>query len=72
MNYKTKTKDNMKKWFIENNKLVKIRGKYWLIPCISIWYDKEYFFETGVTSPAFGIQISFLNFAYGLTIQKGY
>jgi hypothetical protein len=62
----------MKKWFIENNRLVKIRGKYWLIPCISIWYDKYYFFETGVTSPAFGIQISFLNFAYGLTIQKGY
>ena len=62
----------MKKWFIENNRLVKIRGKYWLIPCISIWYDKEYFFETGVTSPSFGIQISFLNFAYGLTIQKGY
>ena len=31
MNYKTKTKDNMKKWFIENNRLVKIRGKYWLM-----------------------------------------
>jgi len=62
----------MKKWFIENNRFVTIRGKYWLIPCISIWYDKEYFLETGVTSPAFGIQISFLNFAYGLTIQKGY
>ena len=34
--------------------------------------DKEYFLETGVTSQAFGIQVSFLNFAYGLTIQKGY
>jgi hypothetical protein len=62
----------MKKWFIENNRLVKMRGRYWLIPCISIWYDKYYFLETGVTSPAFGIQISFLSFAYGLTIQKGY
>ena len=60
------------KWFVENNRFVKTRGKYWLIPCISIWYDKYYFLETGVTSPAFGIQISFLNFAYGLTIQKGY
>jgi hypothetical protein len=60
------------KWFVEKNRFVKIRGKYWLIPCISIWYDKHYFLETGVTSPAFGIQISFLNFAYGLTIQKGY
>ena len=30
------------KWFVENNRFVKIRGKYWLIPCISIWYDKYY------------------------------
>ena len=72
MTFKIKTKDNMKNWFIENNRFVKFKGKYWLIPCISIWYDKEHFLETGVTSPAFGIQISFLNFAYGLTIQKGY
>jgi len=50
----------------------KLDGKYWIIPCISIWYDKYRFLETGVTSPAFGIQISFINFAYGLTIQKGY
>lgn len=62
----------MKNWFIENSKFVKFRGKFWILPCISIWYDREYFLETGVTSPAFGIQISFLNFAYGLTIQKGY
>jgi len=60
------------KWFIENNRFVRINGKYWLIPCISIWYDKYHFLETGVTSPAFGIQISFINFVYGLTIQKGY
>ena len=60
------------KWFIENNRFVRINGKYWLIPCVSIWYDKYHFLETGVTSPAFGLQISFINFAYGLTIQKGY
>jgi hypothetical protein len=62
----------MKGWFIGNNRFVKIRGKYWVLPCISIWYDKYYFLETGITSPAFGIQISFLSFAYELTIQKGY
>ena len=62
----------MKNWFIEENRFVRMRGRYWLIPCISIWYDKYYFLETGVTSPALGIQISFLNFAYGLIIQKGY
>jgi hypothetical protein len=62
----------MKNWFISNNRIRKIKGMCWIIPCISIWYLKDYFLETGVTSPAFGIQISFLNFAYGLTIQKGY
>jgi len=60
------------KWFIGNNRFVRIIGKYWVLPCISIWYDKYYFLETGITSPAFGIQISFLSFAYELTIQKGY
>jgi len=60
------------KWFIEHNNFYCIRGKYWIIPCISLWYDKEYFLETGVTSPAFGLQISWISWAYGLTIQKGY
>jgi len=62
----------MNKWFIENNRFVTFRGKIWILPCVSIWYDKNYFLETGVTSPAFGIQISWLRWAYGLTIQKGY
>jgi len=62
----------MNNWFIENNRFVTFRGKIWILPCLSIWYDKHYFLETGVTSPAFGIQISWLRWAYGLTIQKGY
>lgn len=62
----------MSKWFIENNRFVKFKGKLWIIPCISLWYDEYHFLETGVTSPAFGIQISWLRWAYGLTIQKGY
>jgi hypothetical protein len=60
------------KWFIEQNKFATFRGRIWIIPCISIWYDKYYFLETGVTSPAFGFQLSWLSWAYGLTIQKGY
>ena len=32
----------------------------------------DYFLETGVTSPAIGLQISWLSWAYGLTIQQGY
>jgi hypothetical protein len=53
-------------------KFKKFEKRYWIIPCISIWYDQYYFLETGVYTPAFGIQISFLNFAWGLTIQKEY
>jgi hypothetical protein len=62
----------MSKWFIANNRYGKFNGKYWIIPCISLWYDKYSFLERGVTSPSFGFQISWLNFAYGLTIQKRY
>ena len=60
------------KWFIANNRYGKFNGMYWIIPCISLWYDKYSFLKTGVTSPSFGLQISWLNFAYGLTIQRGY
>ena len=62
----------MKKWFISQNGLYHIKGKIWIIPCISLWYDKDNFLETGVTSPSFGMQISWLNWSYGLIIQEGY
>lgn len=62
----------IRQWDIETNRFVRFRGKYWIIPCISIWYDKYHFLETGVESPAFGIQICWFNCAYCLKIQKGY
>jgi hypothetical protein len=62
----------MKTWIVTSTGIKKIQGMYWIIPCISIWYDRYRFLETGLTSPCFGIQISFISFAYGLTIQKGY
>jgi hypothetical protein len=58
------------KWSVDYNQFTKFTGKYWIIPCLSFWYDEYYFLETGVTTPAFGFQISFLNFAYGIVIQK--
>lgn len=60
------------KWFVEQNRFATLKGRIWFIPCISLWYDKYYFLESGVASPAFGLQISWLSWAYGLTIQKGY
>jgi hypothetical protein len=58
------------KWSVDYSKFTKVTGKYWIIPCISIWYDQYYFLETGVNTSAFGLQVSFFNFAYGLVIQK--
>jgi hypothetical protein len=59
-------------WKVNHSRLRKFTGKYWIIPCISIWYDRYYFLETGVETPAFGFQIAFLNYTYGITIQKSY
>ena len=36
----------MKKWFISQNGLYHIKGKIWIIPCISLWYDKDSFLES--------------------------
>jgi hypothetical protein len=60
------------KWFIDNNRFVKHKGYFMFIPCVSIWYDKYRFLETGLYTPAFGLQIGWFNFSYGLSIQKGY
>jgi hypothetical protein len=60
------------KLFIDVTKIYKYRGVYWLIPCVSLQYNNERFLETGVYSPAFSLQISFLNFTWGIIIQKGY
>jgi hypothetical protein len=62
----------MKKWFTSQNSFVSVKGRIWLFPCVSIWYDRNTFLETGVVSPAFGIQISFLRWSYSVTIQQGY
>lgn len=62
----------MKKWFIAQNKLLYFKGRFWFIPCISIWYDKNTFLETGVTTSAFGIQIAWFSWTYGFMLQKGY
>jgi hypothetical protein len=60
------------KWFIKTTKVWKYKGNYWLLPCISLRYDKYHFLETGVETPAIILQLSFLNFCWGMTIQQGY
>jgi hypothetical protein len=62
----------MKNWFIAQNSFISFKGRIWFIPCISIWYDKHTFLETGVTTPAFGLQFAWLRWTYGFMIQKEY
>ena len=61
-----------KNWFIANNKLQKNKDIVVILPIAKIWFSKQYFLETGVFTPAFGIAISWLKWNYYLTIQQGY
>jgi len=60
------------KWFIDRTNLHRFPGKFWILPCISLWYDKDYFYETGVHTPALGIEVFWFNLGWGMVIQKGY
>lgn len=60
------------KWFIANNRTQKNKDIINILPFIKVWYSPNYFLETGVTTPAFGIALSWLKWNYYFTIQKGY
>lgn len=47
-------------------------GKFYVLPFVLCWYSEDYFLETGVTSPAYGLQIGFLKWRLNIKIQKGY
>lgn len=60
------------RWYIDKNKFYKHVGYYMIVPCISIWYNKYRFLETGVYTPAFGVNLGWLNFRYALAVQQTY
>jgi len=60
------------KWVTQISKIKTVYGIYWVLPCVSFQYSPNLFLETGVYTPAFMLQISFLNFTWGVTIQKSY
>jgi hypothetical protein len=59
-------------WFVANNRLQKNKDIVIILPTLKLWYSKNYFLQTGVLTPAFGIAISWLKWNYYFTIQKGY
>jgi hypothetical protein len=42
---------------------------FYLLPTIMIFYRPDYFFETGVHTPAFGMVFKWLKFSTGYKIQ---
>ena len=62
---------SMRNWFTTRS-AVRYKGRFWIIPCISLVYDKYTFLETGVLTPSLQIQFAWLSFSCGLIIQKGY
>ena len=46
--------------------------KYEMFPYMKLWFTKDYFLETGVTSPAIGFNIGWLKWSYQFIIQITY
>lgn len=62
----------MRKWFITHNYFRYTDGRFNVLPYIDLWYYKDWFLETGVSSPAFGFIIGWLKWKWCFAIQKGY
>lgn len=62
----------MNKWFFEQTKIYSVVGVFWILPTITLLYNRYEFLETGVETPAFVFSIKWLKWGYGFTFQKGY
>lgn len=60
----------MKNWFIANNTVQTNKDIVNILPFIKIWYSKQYFLTKGISTPAFGVGVSWLKWNYYFTIQK--
>lgn len=59
-------------WFITHNRFFKTKGSIHILPEFCVWFDKNYFLETGVYTPAFGFQICWVKWKWAVGLQKGY
>lgn len=50
--------------------IYKKKFHWFIFPAIVVYYNKDEFFETGVTSPAFCLSLRWLIFFAGVQIQK--
>jgi hypothetical protein len=58
------------KKYITDFFIIKKKCHWFLIPTPIFYYNKNEFFETGVTSPSWGFTLRFLIFMVGVQVQK--
>ena len=60
------------KWFICHNNFITTKNSIHILPEFCIWFNKDYFLETGVYTPAFGFKICWIKFMWSFGVQEGY
>ena len=61
-----------KKYYDKHFYFVKMRNNWFIIPTVVFFYNKETFLETGVYTPAWGLNFKWLIFTGGFQIQESY
>jgi len=59
-------------WFVTHNRFIITKNSIHVLPELCFWYDKNYFLETGVGSPAFGFRIGWIKWRWFFGLQKSY
>ena len=67
-----KFKKKRMKWSVVHNYFIKTKNSLHLLPELCLWYDRDYFLETGIYSPAFGFQVCWLKWKWAVAFQKTY
>ena len=61
---------NKEKKYITDFFVIRKKYHWFLLPTPILYYRKDTFFETGATSPSWGLTLRFLIFMVGIQIQK--
>jgi hypothetical protein len=64
--------NKIKKTWDRNFFIIKKKNHWFVIPSIVVYYNKHEFYETGVTTPCWGLMFRWLVFMIGFQIQEGY
>ena len=60
------------KWFVCHNNIIYTGCTFLVLPYLSTFYNKRHFLETGVYTPAFGLELGWLKWKWVFAVQHGY